>query len=211
MFIDNKYTKIYSQIISRAAARDHNNLGLIEWHHAIPKSLGGKANNKVALTLREHLICHLLLVKMLSGKPKRSMGWALHRMLFSENAHQHRHKASSHTYAHFRKSFYEDIRGKKRIISEKHRTNIIAANKLHKTGKTLSEQHRTKMSKAKINRQLSASHRAAIGIAHSGKIVSQTSRDKISASLKGRKQTPESKAKLSASMKKRWADKKLEL
>lgn len=64
MFKDNKYTKIYYQIIENAKGRI--NEGYVEKHHIIPRSCGGTddISNLVSLTGREHFICHWLLTKM---------------------------------------------------------------------------------------------------------------------------------------------------
>ena len=67
IFIENKYTKIYFDIIKNAQSRP-NRSGYVEHHHILPKSLGGSnaKNNLVKLTAREHFICHWLLTKMVS-------------------------------------------------------------------------------------------------------------------------------------------------
>lgn len=58
------YTKIYNQIIEKR--RNNTPTGYIERHHILPRSLGGSddEDNIVALTAREHFICHFLLIKM---------------------------------------------------------------------------------------------------------------------------------------------------
>ena len=73
MYLDNKYTIAYNNIVSRAKARVLD--GYSEKHHIIPKCLGGKdtKENLVKLTAREHFICHRLLVKMVEGKAKFQM------------------------------------------------------------------------------------------------------------------------------------------
>lgn len=73
MYLSNKYTIVYNNIISRAKARVL--AGYSEKHHIIPKCLGGKdtKENLVRLTAREHFICHRLLVKMVEGKAKFQM------------------------------------------------------------------------------------------------------------------------------------------
>jgi hypothetical protein len=99
MFIDNKYSKCYYSIIER---RKNNSVtGYVERHHIVPKSLGGsnKKENIVALTAREHFICHRLLVKMTSGKDKMKMSFALRNIINRENRYQQRYKISSRTYA----------------------------------------------------------------------------------------------------------------
>lgn len=66
LFKENKYSKWYFSIIAFAQDRKIENNKDYECHHIIPKSLGGnnKNENLVHLTVREHYVCHLLLVKM---------------------------------------------------------------------------------------------------------------------------------------------------
>lgn len=81
MFLDNKYSRIYINLIQKAQNRDFLE-GYYEKHHILPKSLGGsnKAANLVKVTAKEHFICHRLLVKMTSGPEKQKMSFALHAM-----------------------------------------------------------------------------------------------------------------------------------
>ena len=69
MYLQNKYTKWYYSIVSLAKARDTNINQYLEKHHIIPRSMEGSNNkdNIVALTGREHFVCHVLLTKMTSG------------------------------------------------------------------------------------------------------------------------------------------------
>jgi hypothetical protein len=81
MYLTNKYTNWYFNIIKSAQLRMIN--GYTEKHHIIPKSLGGTNNkiNLVALTAKEHFICHLLLTKMTTGKDKSKMVLAVFKMM----------------------------------------------------------------------------------------------------------------------------------
>ena len=60
------YNKIYNNIIERAKQRKIENPinGYKELHHVIPRSIGGsnEQSNLVELTLKEHFLCHELLV-----------------------------------------------------------------------------------------------------------------------------------------------------
>jgi hypothetical protein len=107
IFIKNKYTSIYYNIIDRANTRKLSSEIYKEKHHIIPKSLGGGDNieNLVFLTGREHLICHLLLIKMTTGKNKASMISAAWSMANLENANQERKKLNSRQYAVLREEF----------------------------------------------------------------------------------------------------------
>jgi hypothetical protein len=78
IFLQNKYTKTYLAIVTKAGNRVLSNDIYTENHHIIPKCLYKKSSdagwldgspefneNKVDLTAHEHLVCHLLLRKML--------------------------------------------------------------------------------------------------------------------------------------------------
>lgn len=100
MFIENKYSNCYYNIINRAKSRQIDSLGYIEKHHIIPKSLGGTnaPENLVQLTAKEHFICHLLLPKMTTGDQKRKMIHAAWRMAIQKKPDQKRYKVSSKVY-----------------------------------------------------------------------------------------------------------------
>lgn len=88
MFLSNKYTKLYFDIINKAIFQKRIK-GIIyyESHHIIPKSLGGENGklNRVLLTAREHYIIHWLLTKMCKDPQHRQkMFWAFHRLVFSK-------------------------------------------------------------------------------------------------------------------------------
>lgn len=97
MFIENKYSKCYYSIVSRAKSRPLDPDTYYEKHHIIPKSCGGgnTSDNLVSLTAREHFICHLLLPKMTIGSPHHKMTHALWRMC---NTLKQEYKVSSRTY-----------------------------------------------------------------------------------------------------------------
>ena len=90
MYLTNKYTKWYENIITNAQLRV-NQTGYLEKHHIIPKSLGGSndPSNLVKLTPKEHYICHLLLIKMTEGKSKVKMRYAAW-MMTKNNSQQSR-------------------------------------------------------------------------------------------------------------------------
>lgn len=97
MYLDNKYTITYNNIVNRAKARVLDEYS--EKHHIIPKCLGGtnKKDNLIRLTAREHFICHRLLVKMVEGKAKFQMIKAVDMMTTHSKLH-YRYKISSRLY-----------------------------------------------------------------------------------------------------------------
>jgi hypothetical protein len=100
------YKNIYNKIIEFRI--DNVPAGYVERHHIIPRSLGGsdKECNIVALTAREHFICHLLLTKI---HPENTPSWgkmvkAFMMMLRTKSAGQERWYTSK-TYASIRAQF----------------------------------------------------------------------------------------------------------
>ena len=80
IFNHNKYTNLYFKMISNATNRTLHPDTKIEKHHIIPKSLGGSDDkeNLINLTLREHYIVHLLIIKALKkNSHKAKMMFAL--------------------------------------------------------------------------------------------------------------------------------------
>jgi len=104
LFLNNKYTKWYFNIIE-TAKQEKRTKGKIyyEKHHIVPKSLGGQLekNNEILLTAKEHYICHLLLIKMVkTNKHKTKMAFALHGM----------RKSNSKGNKRYYSKLYESIR-----------------------------------------------------------------------------------------------------
>ena len=93
MFKENKYTKYYMLLTTRAKGRVLTEY--TERHHIIPQSLGGSndKDNLVDLTAREHFICHWLLIKMTEGEHRGKMLYALQGMK-AENKYQQRYSST---------------------------------------------------------------------------------------------------------------------
>jgi len=151
MFQLNKYTTTYYNIIYIAQSRPISTDTYTENHHIISKSLGGSnlSDNLVRLTAREHFICHLLLIKMLTGNAKHKMAFALSRMLTSNKNHN-RYFPSSRLYEFARKHRSAAISYAHKGIPESVESNIkrsIAQKGIPKGPKTL--EHKIKLSHAK--------------------------------------------------------------
>jgi len=108
MFIDNKYTLWYYTIITRAKNRFDNDY--TEKHHIVPKSLGGDnlAENIVNLTMREHFVCHQLLIRMVSGEARYKMLHAAWRL-----AHVRGQKINNRQYETLKKLRSNAMTGRK--------------------------------------------------------------------------------------------------
>jgi hypothetical protein len=152
IFIDNKYTKLYFSIIENAKSKISKENTYYEKHHIIPKSLGGSdvAKNIVKLTAREHFICHRLLVKMLSGKEKRSMVFAVWHLTNRYN-YCNLSKINSHTYEFLKIEFSKSssILHKNKTLSQEHKNAISDAN----TGRAVAEDTRLKISNSKLGKK----------------------------------------------------------
>lgn len=124
MFIKNKYTKYYNQLIQH---RKENVIseGYYENHHIIPKSLGGTddKSNLVKLTAREHYIAHKLLTKMTEGLAKRKMWWAFHRIIHSKNSD---FKLNSLNYERFRLIWSEYARDNHPSKTTDHWSDVVS-------------------------------------------------------------------------------------
>lgn len=133
IFIDNKYTRWYYNIINNAKSK--LTLEYTEKHHIIPQSLGGdnSNNNLVILTAKEHFVCHLLLTKMVTGSNKIKMFNAAFQMTIS-SLNQTRHRINGRTYSVLKKAKSDSMKG-----------NTYGSH-------PMSEETKQKISKAKIGK-----------------------------------------------------------
>lgn len=115
IFIQNKYTSWYYNIITKAQTRILPIDTYIEKHHIIPKSLGGNnsTENLVKLTAREHFICHLLLIKMTNGNRKMKMKFAFSCM--SRTSSNQRRYTNSKLFELFKKNRTHTGESKKKM------------------------------------------------------------------------------------------------
>lgn len=204
MYLTNKYTTWYYNIIAKAKIRVKTN-EYLEVHHIIPKSLGGRNefDNLVELTAKEHFICHRLLVKMTTGTAKKSMAFAIWQMSSLNNkVSKNRYKPSSRIYAILKKQLSDSCKGVR--LSEEHKA---------KMRKPKSEEH-----KAKLRKPKSEEHKKAIAAARLGKTFGYThsieTREKIrksntgkSGTFKGRTHSEETKQRMAAARLEYWKNK----
>lgn len=179
IFLDNKYTKIYNKIVARGKARKIIE-GFGEKHHIIPESFfinrqrNGPAGwlpgnpdaneNLVYLTLREHYICHVLLVKMTDGLARKKSAYALNVFTSAFKSKKHnRYNPSSRMYELARK-----------LVAEE-KSKIMMGNSL---GKNRSEES--------IQKQKDSRKRSGIPAWNKGKKLSDEHCEKISRSVTGK-------------------------
>lgn len=184
-FIENKYKKTYFRIITNSLLRETPSL-ITEKHHIVPLSLNGKdtKDNIAILTLKEHFICHRLLIKFTQGKNKSKMAKALWLM------------SSQGKYNTSRKFYFA------RELYQKYQSEI-AKSIWNRPG--YKESHKgTKGYKHTDEAKLKSSEAAKRTRNFTGHKHSDESKLKISLAQKGRKRIPlteETKLKISAALK----------
>ena len=202
MLKDNKYSRWYFSIIQNCQNRTKTQF--LEKHHIIPRSCGGSedASNLVFLTIREHVICHLLLTKCTAGNHK-------YKMFFAYNLMVNRTKLKS-----------RDVERAKILVSQamklQKRTPEWCKNiSISKIGKTVkghikTKEWKEKLSQAHLGKFLSESHKKSISLSlintvskmsklerqkyakgnitryEKGNFLSEESKNKISETLKNR-------------------------
>jgi hypothetical protein len=111
MYLQNKYTIWYNNIIQQAQFRVLSTDTYTEKHHIIPRSLGGSnaKSNIVCITPREHFVCHLLLTKMTTGNNLFKMKHAVSMLMNAKNIGNGRYIPSSRLYEYVKKCHLEAI------------------------------------------------------------------------------------------------------
>lgn len=186
MFINNKYTKIYYQIIDSAKNRVIETY--TEEHHILPEALGGPdvSENKVELTAREHFICHWLLTKMTSGIDRAKMIYALNGMK-RQNKFQERYntKITARVYENLRIEF-----------STVHSETMKGRTPWNKGGVTLTEDQYANIKHAANNRKIDPVKQAEGQLKRIAKVTGQTRTDEtkklMSLAKKGKPKGPQS-------------------
>lgn len=155
IFIENKYSRIYYNLISKAKSRILADDVLTEIHHVIPRSFyktkkgwidgnPDELSNLVTLTYREHYLAHLLLVRMETVEhwtiARSKMICALMRMSGGKS-NQRKYQISSHAYEEARKLMHG------RHVSESTRQKLSEKGKLHRH----SDESKKKISQAHKN------------------------------------------------------------
>lgn len=165
MYLQNKYTHIYNNIIERAKSRTIS--GYTEKHHIIPRSLGGhdSKDNLVALTAREHFVCHRLLTKMLEGEDRRKMCYAM-KIMTTSNHHGLSYVPCARTFEYVREQARLSQIGvplskeRKQKISMGNTGKIQTEETKKKRAASLKGQHRTEEQKATMRAAQSTAPRS---------------------------------------------------
>ena len=114
VFLENKYTRWYNNIINRGLDRELPTV-YTEKHHIVPKCLGGSnfSINLVILTAKEHFICHLLLTKMVSRDNNRKVLFAFRQMSY-QSGNQERY-INSRLFESIKKNITHSDESKKKM------------------------------------------------------------------------------------------------
>lgn len=206
---------MYDMIITSAQSREQP-AGYVEVHHIIPKSMGGEntADNLVALTGREHLICHWLLTKIvITKKHYHQMVRALSAMSWYVNEHHQRFKLTPRLYetikAKHAEMMSELISGENNPMYGKTHTDAVKEFiRVNNTGRTLTDAQKKKVSESKRGKkreQFSEEWIENLKKANSGegngmfgKTHSDTAKEKMREKALGRKVHPDVVAKRNA-------------
>jgi len=217
MYLQNKYTKWYYNIIDNANSRKISE-GYFEQHHIIPKSIGGSnsPNNLVNLLPKEHFICHLLLTKMVDGINRRKMWYASYMMIVGIKRVK-RYKPTARSYQIVRNNLVKASKERPgtnlgKIMSEEQKRKISNSLKgkntqpkseehKQKMRKPKSEEHKKKLSQSKKGKSYGYTHseetRSKIGKSNTGKI----------GKFAGKKHSEETKQRMADARKQYWQNK----
>ena len=184
MFIQNKYTRWYQQIIESAKSNPYN--GYTERHHTIPRSLGGvdSDENLVRLSGRQHFICHWLLTKMTEGQDWYKMINAM-AIMKAESTYQERYntKITSRAFAYIREEYAKyisDMNTGTKLTEEQ--CEKVRQSKLGKKREEFSEEWKENLSKNHKSKNLDYDCS-----------LREETKKKIGDKNRGRKQTEEEK------------------
>ena len=163
MYLQNKYTRWYNNIIRQAKTRTLD--CYTETHHIIPRSLGGsnQKDNLVKLTAKEHFVCHHLLVYMTQGQSHYKMVFAFNRMTQCSKTQQRFIPTARH-YDIVRKMFAKSMSAtltgvKKQPLTDEHKQKISESSRGHKKSKVTKQ--RMSESRQAMSAQISENNRNA--------------------------------------------------
>jgi hypothetical protein len=187
------YQRIHDQIIAAARERGMPS-GYCERHHVIPRSMGGTndATNLVRLTGREHYLIHWMLFKI---HRYQETAFAWFRMTHTKESCG-RYTSYTYEYAKRAKSEFQSRLFAGRTLSEEHRRKLSEA----KRGRSYSDQGRDPATSRK-GQTLTPEQKARIGAASRGRKASDETRKKLSASKTGHRNPRYGKPALNAKRK----------
>jgi hypothetical protein len=207
IFIENKYTRWYYNIISNAQnqLRKKGTEEYYESHHIIPRSLGGSNEkcNLVLLTAKEHFLCHILLSKMCVGNFKYKMFHALWSMCHTEKGY----KISSRFYQYIKENRTHSETTRKKISNHRRGKPSSFKGRLHteESKKKMSESQTGKIRSDEVKKKMAEIKKGSIPWNKDKKHSEETKTKMSNSSSKsrpwqvGRKHSEEAKKKMSKS------------
>jgi len=155
LFIANKYTRWYYDIVDRAKTRTSLADKYYEKHHIVPKSLGGNnsTDNLVNLLAREHFICHWLLTKMVAGEEQKKMAYACKMMMHSHSKGQQRYRVTSKIYESLKQKLNIILKGQKFSEDRIAKLKISAQNRANSESQQAKQIRRETMIKVNKSRK----------------------------------------------------------
>ena len=196
------YKGIYEHLMARAKTRPI--IIPVEKHHILPVSLGGndEPDNIVPLTLREHYVAHLCLVRMTTGNDQQKM---LSAVLYFKTRPE---VINSRTYDAARRAFGQTMLGHKRNVGNKHPLSTRQKMSAAMVGNTRNlGKVRSQASKAKTRAALQAYYSNHLN-AMKGKMLSNETRHKMSESKKGKPKSEEHRKKLAEATRRYYQQKR---
>lgn len=165
VFLDNKYQKIYWNLMTSAKKRYTTSDVFYEKHHIFPKSIYGENGYIVKLTLREHYLAHKLLVKMTTGKNKAKMVCACFLMMDKNKdflkINSKEYERMRTNFSDSRKEWWKDNR--KEILDNREKTEF--RKKISKAQKRIWEENKEeKMKKRYENGHYEKTSKSLTGI-----------------------------------------------
>lgn len=170
-FVNNKYNVWYCKLIGHRQVNQYQGEG--EWHHFIPKSIHPN-DDTVFLSLREHYVAHLLLIKCVKPEFKHKMIYALTAM-----------KMRVTPYIKFNSRVFESVKKQANMQRSTSRKGVPRSDetkeKLRQAnlGKKASAETKLKMSLAGRGRKHSPEHVEKTRQIHLGKKRSEETRRKL--------------------------------
>ena len=168
VFINNKYLKWYEQLTSKSPTS-----GVVEKHHIVPKSIIPN-NTLVSLSLRQHYIAHLLLVKCVNPIYRKKMLYAVTAMKFK---------------------VVDRIKINSRVF-EKLKTEANAARSEALKGRTHTDEAKVKIKEKRALQVISDETKEKMSRAHKGRKQPRDAVEKTRQAHLGRKRSEETKQRL---------------